>query len=141
MLAPVTVTGASARYHQEDQQMISQIHSTTISVADQDAALDFYVNTLGWDKADDGLFGEGMRWLTVVPPGAATQLVLAHESWAEKPSGNTGISLTAPDIDATYATLAAQGVQFKGPVEVMPWGGKAAWFSDPNGNEFFLVEG
>jgi catechol 2,3-dioxygenase-like lactoylglutathione lyase family enzyme len=29
--------------------MISHIHSTTIVVADQDAALDFYVNTLGWE--------------------------------------------------------------------------------------------
>ena len=121
--------------------MISHIHSATVAVADQDAALDFYVNTLGWEKADDGMFGEGMRWLTVVPPGAATQLVLAHESWSEKAGGNTGISLVARDIDATYATLAAKGVAFKGPVEVMPWGAKATWFSDPDGNEFFLVGG
>ena len=33
--------------------MISRIHSTTIVVNDQDAALDFYVNKLGWDKAMD----------------------------------------------------------------------------------------
>ena len=121
--------------------MISHIHSATVSVADQDAALDFYVNTLGWEKADDAMFGEGMRWLTVVPPGATTQLVLAHESWSEKAGGHTGVSLVAPDIDATYSSLVARGVQFKGPVEVMPWGAKATRFSDPDGNEFFLVEG
>lgn len=120
---------------------ISHIHSTTIPVADQDAALDFYVNTLGWEKADDAMFGEGMRWLTVVPPGATTQLVLAHESWSSKPGGQTGISVVAPDIDAAYQALTTKGVQFKGPVEVMPWGAKATWFSDPDGNEFFLVEG
>lgn len=123
--------------------MISRIHSTTLVVNDQDAALDFYVNTLGWEKAMDSPMGENMRWLTVVPPGATTQLVLAHTSWAGEgntTSKNSGISLVSHDIDATYATLTARGVQFKGPVEVMPWGQKAAWFSDIDGNEFFLVE-
>ena len=123
--------------------MISHIHSTTIVVADQDAALDFYVNTLGWEKAMDAPLGPEMRWLTVVPPGATTQLVLAHTSWAgegRSPGGHTGISLVAPDIDAAYETLAARGVRFKEPVAVMPWGQKATWFDDLDGNEFFLAE-
>ena len=120
--------------------MFSRIHSATISVNDQDAALDFYVNTLGWEKAMDSMMGPDMRWITVVPPGAATQLVVAHKSWASEPGGNTGISLITPDIDATYATLTARGVKFKEPVAMMPWGQKATWFSDPDGNEYFLVE-
>ena len=125
--------------------MISHLHSTSILVADQDAALDFYVNTLGWEKTSDMSFGDGMRWLTVGPPGATTQLVLALPSWyggvdsSRQPGGHTGISLVAPDIDATYATLTGRGVKFKQPVEAMPWGTKATWFSDPDGNEFFLV--
>ncbi len=127
--------------------MISHIHSTTIAVTDQDAALDFYVNTLGWEKAMDSQVGEGMRWLTVAPPGATTQLVLAHPSWAGgegasgKAGGHTGISLVAPDIDAAYETLTARGVTFKQPVSVMPWGARATWFYDLDGNEFFLVAG
>lgn len=127
--------------------MISRIHSTTIAVTDQDAALDFYVNTLGWEKAADAEFGPGMRWLTVLPPGASTELVLAHSSWAggedggAKTCGNTGISLVSPDIDATYESLKARGVAFKQPVAEMPWGDRATWFADPDGNEFFLVAG
>ncbi len=123
--------------------MISHIHSTTIVVANQDAALDFYVHTLGWEKAMDAPLGPEMRWLTVVPPGATTQLVLAHSSWAgegRSPGGHTGISLVAPDIDAAYETLAARGVRFKESVAVMPWGQKATWFYDLDGNEFFLAE-
>ena len=122
--------------------MFSHIHSTTIEVSDQDAALDFYVNTLGWEKAMDAAMGPDMRFLTVVPPGATTQLVLGHSSWfADGPAPSKGgISLVTPDIDATYATLTERGVKFKEPVAVMPWGQKAAWFSDPDGNEFFLVE-
>jgi catechol 2,3-dioxygenase-like lactoylglutathione lyase family enzyme len=125
--------------------MISHIHAATVVVADQDKALDFYVNTLGWQKADDEMVGEDMRWLTVVPPGAPTQLALAHTSWFcdERPGPNkmTGLSLVAPDIDAAYEALTARGVRFKHPVEMMPWGMKATWFYDPDGNEFFLVGG
>ncbi len=125
--------------------MISHIHSTSIVVADQDAALDFYVNVLGWEKAMDNPMGPDTRWLTVVPPGAVTQIVLALPSWygsertPREPGGTTGIALIAPDIDKCYATLTARGVSFKGPVETMPWGAKATWFSDPDGNEFFLA--
>jgi catechol 2,3-dioxygenase-like lactoylglutathione lyase family enzyme len=123
--------------------MISHIHSSTIAVSDQDAALDFYVNTLGWEKAMDAPMGDSNRFVTVVPPGATTQLVLGHESWFgnEFPApAKSGISMVTPDIDATYATLTERGVKFKGPVEMMPWGAKAAWFFDPDGNEFFLAE-
>jgi catechol 2,3-dioxygenase-like lactoylglutathione lyase family enzyme len=123
--------------------VFSHIHSATVPVTDQDAALDFYVNTLGWEKAMDQPIPGGGRWLTVVPPGATTQLVLADATWygAERLANKeTGITLVAPDIDGTYATLTARGVRFKQPVEVMPWGDKATWFSDLDGNEFFLVE-
>ncbi len=37
--------------------MFSQIYSTTVAVADQDAALAFYVETLGWEKLMDAPFG------------------------------------------------------------------------------------
>ncbi|RIK46207.1 MAG: bleomycin resistance protein, partial [Chloroflexi bacterium] len=97
--------------------MISHIHSTTVMVNDQDAALDFYVNSLSWEKGMDAVVGEGMRFVTVVPPGATTQLVLGHPSWSEdgETSAKAGISLVTPDIDATYATLVERGVRFKAP--------------------------
>lgn len=122
--------------------MISYIHSTTVVVEDQEAALDFYVNKLGWEKTMDNQMSPTMRWLTVVPPGAQTQIALAHTSWFggnKKPGGQTGISLVTPDIDATYATLTERGVHFTKPIEQMPWGDRATWFTDLEGNEFFLV--
>jgi catechol 2,3-dioxygenase-like lactoylglutathione lyase family enzyme len=124
--------------------MFSHIYSTTIVVSDQDAALDFYVNTLGFEKTMDVPMGPEMRFVTVAPPGATTQLALGLPSWFEEDSNlrkNTGISLVTPDIDATYATLVERGVTFKEPVSTMPWGAKATWFYDPDGNEFFLAEG
>lgn len=121
--------------------MITHIHSAAITVADQDAALDFYVNTLGWEVGIDNSVGEGMRFVTVVPPGAATQLALNDPSWGGKPGVHSGIALIASDIDATYETLTQRGVKFKGPVETMPWGDKATSFYDLDGNELFLNEG
>lgn len=122
--------------------MFSYIHSTTVVVSDLDKALDLYTNTLGWEKAMDNDMGGGMRWLTVVPPGAQTQLVLgqaAMQGDTIKAGGWTGLTLVTPDIDATYETLTARGVKFKEPVQAMPWGQKATWFYDLDGNEFFLV--
>jgi catechol 2,3-dioxygenase-like lactoylglutathione lyase family enzyme len=123
--------------------VITHIHSTTIVVSDQDKALDYYSNTLGCEKAIDNQMGPDMRFLTVVPRGSKTQLVLALASWAGenlKQGGHTGITFVCDDIDATYDELSKKGVNFKEPVQTMPWGGKATWFYDPDGNEFFLSE-
>lgn len=123
--------------------MFSHIHSATIEVADQDAALDFYVNTLGWELRVDAPLSEAMRFLTVAPPGGQTMLVLGHSSWFNDQfpaPAKAGISLVAPDIDAMYATLTERGVQFTGPVEMMPWGQKGTWFFDPDGNMFLVSE-
>lgn len=126
----------------KEDRVFSHIHSTTVTVADQEAALDFYQNTLGWTKVTDNPVGDGTRWLTVVPPGATTELVLApagSNGAANESNKYSGITLVAPDIDATVETLKARGVRFKQPVTIMPWGTKATWFSDLDGNEFFLV--
>ncbi len=90
-------------------------------------------------------FSEGRRWLTVMPPGAATVLVLAGANWDQwgaprTGGGDTGLTLVTPEIGATYATLVERGVAFRAPVTTLEWGQKGTWFSDPDGNEFFLVE-
>jgi catechol 2,3-dioxygenase-like lactoylglutathione lyase family enzyme len=123
--------------------MISHVHSATVGVKDQDAALDFYINVLGFEKVIDQPMGPEMRFITVRPEGAVTELSLAHESWAGefvKVGGPTGISFITRDIDATHQTFSERGVRFKGEVEMMPWGQRAVWFYDQDGNEFFLNE-
>lgn len=123
--------------------MFSRVHSSTIVVSDQDAALDFYVNTLGWTKELDERMGESMRFITVVPPEGGAQIALGLAGWFDdegRAPGRTGISLLTPDIDAAYKTLTERGVRFKQSPIQMPFG-RATWFYDPDGNEFFLVEG
>ena len=47
--------------------------------SDQDAALEFYVGTLGFEKRLDGEFGDGQRWIEVAPPGAETTIALVPQ--------------------------------------------------------------
>jgi catechol 2,3-dioxygenase-like lactoylglutathione lyase family enzyme len=125
--------------------MITHIHATTIVVSDQDKALHFYCDILGWKKTDDAPMGPNMRWLTVAPAGAATSISLSLPSWyTKKPSLemgiNTGIAFAVTDMKATYAELEKRGVNFKGEPELMPWGKLGVWFLDPDLNEFFMAE-
>jgi len=133
------------RANTENIDMISHIHATTVVVSDQEKALDFYVGKLGWDKTDDAPMGPSMRWLTVAPKGAATNISLALPSWfTQKPSLemgiNTCIAFGTRDMKATYAELSKRGVKFKGEPEMMPWGKLGCWFVDPDRNEFFIAE-
>ncbi len=129
----------------EGDGVITHIHSATLMVEDQDAALDFYVGKLGWEKRADAPYGDGARWVEVGPSGAVTTLALVRpddvDALPEETGKYKGISLVADDIDSTYRTLSDRGVKFVQPPEQMPWGVKATWFEDPDGNLLFLVEG
>lgn len=122
---------------------ISKLQFTTVYVSDQDAALDFYVNKLGFQVAEDSTFAPGMRFLAVVPPGAQTGIVLFKPHEADSPEmafvGTfSGIVVTADDVQATYQELADRGVYFTEPPTRQPWGGVQAQFNDQDGNRFVL---
>ncbi len=121
--------------------MIDYLHSATIYVEDIDAAIDFYVNTLGFEKTADIPMGESDRWVTVRPPGSVTALAIQPGRNRPQPGDqhNSGITFVTKDVDQTYEALAAKGVTFDGPPETMPWGDKATWFKDPDGNSFFFT--
>ena len=125
--------------------MIDFVHSATINVRDLDAAIDYYVNILGFEKtADDAVpmpNDPDYRWVTVRPTGSTTAIALNKSSEAPRPEqGNSGITFIAKDLDQTYEELSRRGVSFDSPPQTMPWGGKAAWFSDPDGNSFFITD-
>lgn len=118
--------------------MIDFVHSTVIYVTDVDAAIDFYVNTLGWELTADQPMGPDDRWVTVRPVGGQAAVALSRTKDARPDKVYTGISLIATDIDGFYETASAKGVKFAGPVETMPWGAKGVEFSDPDGNAYYV---
>jgi catechol 2,3-dioxygenase-like lactoylglutathione lyase family enzyme len=105
-----------------------KIHLTSVLVDDQEKALRFYTETLGFQKKHDIPLGEH-RWLTVVSPDDpdGTELLLEPDGHpAAKPfkqalvsDGIPFTSFAVDDVNAEYARLRAQGVEFtQAPVEM-----------------------
>ena len=101
-----------------------RIHLSSIFVDDQDKALKFYTEILGFEKKEEVPVGE-YRWLTVGAPGEAdgTQLVLEPDAHpAMKPfkdalvdDGIPFTSFAVDDVEAEYERLRSLGVRFTQP--------------------------
>ncbi len=68
---------------------ITRLGTVIVPVSDQDSALEFFVETLGFETRIDGEFAEGQRWLEVAPPGADTTIALVPAQGAG-PGGHGG---------------------------------------------------
>ncbi|MGZ4172973.1 MAG: VOC family protein [Solirubrobacteraceae bacterium] len=111
-----------------------------IPSTDQDRSIEFY-ERLGFEKRTDIPFGEGYRWVEVYPPSGTTGIALAPPREGDPTGVQTGISLTAGDIDATHAELQSKGVDVD--AEVSRMGDPVPpmfWFRDPDGNTLLIVE-
>lgn len=119
-----------------------RIHLASVFVDDQEKALRFYTDVLGFEKREDVPLGE-FRWLTVVSPGepGGTQLVLEPDAHpAVRPfkealvaDGIPFTSFAVGDVTAEYERLRGLGVTFtQPPVELGPV--TAAVFEDTCGN-------
>lgn len=120
-----------------------RISFAQLFVTDQDRALEFYTDKLGFQVKTDAAYGPGARWLTVVSPeapdGPELLLGLPDEAAAAfqkhvYENGRPAISLATSDLDADYARLREAGVEFTMPPTQMPYGGTDAVFDDTCGN-------
>jgi catechol 2,3-dioxygenase-like lactoylglutathione lyase family enzyme len=120
---------------------ITQVGTVIVPVSDQDRALEFYLDKLGFEKRSDTPYGKGERWVEVAPPGAATTIALVPPR-AEDPIGiDTRVGFTTEDADADHASLRARGVD--ADAEVMRMGAPVPpmfFFRDPDGNRFLIVQ-
>jgi catechol 2,3-dioxygenase-like lactoylglutathione lyase family enzyme len=121
---------------------LSQVGRVCVTVADTDRAIDFYVNTLGFEKVVDVPMGDAARWVEVALPGTVTTIALAPPPPGDAAGGSqTGICLDTPDVDADHATLKAAGVDVD--AEVTRWGGPVPpmfWLRDPDANSLIVVQ-
>jgi len=117
--------------------MIKGIKFASIPVTDQDRALAFYTEKLGFTVFTDQPFGE-QRWIELRIPGAETGVVLFTADGHEDRIGTfQGISFIADDVNATYKELVQRGVEVDGPPKSEDWGTYMI-FKDPDGNSFVL---
>ncbi len=122
--------------------MIISTSFVSVVVNDQDAALDFYTNKLGFEKRSDFSFKGLPRFLTVAPQGQKEPeivLVKAGASSIQPHGGHTGIVLRTDDCRKDYETLREQGVKFTAEPTEMPFGIQAQ-FADLDGNIFSLAQ-
>src|SRR4029079_7231633 len=87
---------------------ISSIGVAMFTISDQDAAIAYYTQTLGWELRADVPFGDegGNRWVEVAPPGSATRLAL-NPPMGEWGPGGSSIGVETPDVEAEYARVTA----------------------------------
>lgn len=102
--------------------MITGIATAILYVDDQDEALHFYRDVLGFDVVQDGDMGEEGRWLEVKPAGAQTSIMLASaERFGKRPGDGGNLTFAADDVAATVEELRAHGATTS-DVTREPWG-------------------
>ncbi len=118
---------------------ISDVRTIGVTVRDQDAALAFYVDALGFETRLDAPISPTMRWIEVAPPGGRTSLALALPQPDGHGAGDTGIRFTVPDAPAEHAALRERGVAVG---DLLRWDDVPPMFTfdDPDGNRFYVVE-
>jgi predicted enzyme related to lactoylglutathione lyase len=121
--------------------MIRRVKFIGIPVADQDRALAFYTEKLGFTVVTDQPMGPGKRWIEVKPPKGETGIALFTPDGHESRIGTfANTSWECDDVEATYKDLSAKGVQFAKPPEKAPWGTYAI-MRDSEGNQIVLGTG
>ncbi|OGO63149.1 MAG: glyoxalase [Chloroflexi bacterium RBG_19FT_COMBO_50_10] len=125
-----------------------RINLSSVMVEDQEKALKFYTEKLGFTKKTDMSIGE-YRWLTVISPDGPDGVELVLEPMGFPPARdyqkalyNAGIPLTAflsNDIQAEYKRLEARGVVFRSEPQAMG-AITSVLFEDTCGNLINLVQ-
>lgn len=132
--------------------MITNISLLTLWVSDQDEAVKFYTDKLGFVEGTDVTLGDGFRWVTVKHPNQPElQVTLsipgpplddqAAEAIRRALANGTmgGFGLHTDDCQRTYEELSAAGVEFVQPPSDRPYGVEAV-LRDNSGNWLVLVE-
>jgi lactoylglutathione lyase len=118
---------------------ITDVRTIGINVTNQDEALAFYVETLGFEKRLDAPISPTLRWLEVAPAGASTSLALNATEDTADVGTDTGVRFTVPDAAVEHAAMRERGVLVG---DLVRWDGVPLMFTfdDPDGNRFYIVE-
>jgi catechol 2,3-dioxygenase-like lactoylglutathione lyase family enzyme len=138
--------------------MLKHVSHVNLWVHDQDEALSFFTEKLGFEVREDVTLEQfgNLRWLTVGPahePGLNFILSLPgppaiDEESAEQltalvargaVSGGGSVIFASDDVQATYDDLTARGVEFTQPPMERSYGIDAA-FRDPSGNAYRITQ-
>ena len=122
--------------------IIGRVGRVAVPVSDQDRAIEFYTEKLGFTLDADVPVGDSYRWVEVSPPGGGTALAIVPppQSAPDRIGVDTGVILTTDDIDEAHDELTARGVDAD---EVSRMGDPVPpmlFFRDQDGNTLLIVE-
>lgn len=118
--------------------MISHVKFVSIPTTDQDRALKFWTEQVGFKVLTDQPFSDTQRWIELRIGSSDTRLVLfTFDESGLKPGGPFNGAMACDNVERTYEELVARGVEFLAPPAKQPWG-TFAKFKDPDGNQFVL---
>lgn len=124
------------------------IHYAFLPHTDPEASLEFWRDTLGFEVRNDVGY-EGMRWITVGPPGQPDVAVVLHPPAADPGISDeerrtvleliakgsyTALTLATPDLDEVFGKLEAGGAEVLQEPTQQPYGVRDCAFRDPSGN-------
>ena len=119
--------------------LIDDVMTIGVPVSDQDRALAFYLDTLGFRSVRDVPAPQlGGRWIEVAPPAGSVTIALVPARPGVPAGIDSGIRFTAVDAAAAHAELRSRGVEVD---EILRWPGVPPMFGfrDPDGNKHEIV--
>jgi catechol 2,3-dioxygenase-like lactoylglutathione lyase family enzyme len=125
----------------QSRNRITKVGTVMVPVSDQDGAIEFYTEKLGFELRGDTPFGDGDRWVEVAPVGGETSIALVLPREGMSVGVNVNLGLTSEDVDADHAQLKEQGVDVDD--EVMRMGDPVPpmfFFRDQDANTLLIVQ-
>jgi catechol 2,3-dioxygenase-like lactoylglutathione lyase family enzyme len=119
-------------------QPFDKVSTVTIAVRDQDEALAWFTEMLGFEKRLDQR-SSGFRWLTVAPPQQAEVEFLLASWFPDLVGKNATWVISTRDCQGGYEELKSKGIEFVQSPTPRPWGIEAV-FVDLYGNKYALVQ-
>ena len=118
--------------------MITHVKFVSIPTSDQDRALKFWTEQVGFTLMTDQPFSDKQRWIELKVGSSDTRFVLfTPDGHEDRIGGFFNGALACDDVEATHRQLSERGVKFDSPPQKQPWG-TFATFRDPDGNQFVL---
>ncbi len=119
--------------------MDMKLELVAVPVSDVEAAIDFYVNKVGFNLDHDHTVNKDLRFVQLTPPGSACSITIGKGIASDmKPGSLKGLQMVVDDAKAAHDELLKRGVEVS-DVETMPWG-IFVYFSDPDGNKWALQQ-
>ena len=130
--------------------MIDTIGRTIVYVSNQNKAVEFYTQKLGFEVKSDMKFGNNLRWIEVSPKESKSTISLVEPNVEllktdeeinrakMKIGTDTDIWFYSNDIESTYDMLKDKGVELTRP-EKQDWGGTMSVIVDQDGNKFGII--